>query len=419
MILPNNGKVIVFDDQHKDVESLLKALSKERIPYLYYQDELGLDLPDLPVENVRLVILDLELVSNNPTPHNIIAAIGKRLQTVLTRNTTYILIYWSEKEGKYRENLETAFANGLKEYKPVLIKSLSKVAAKASDNPITYIRDGLREEMKMFNSMNAFLLWESCVNNAAGSITNNLTNIFEKNADWDKNFSNLLYTLAKAQSGTEIVKALSDKEKLTTAFEIVNSTLIETIENAFQSKFGEITITEIKEGGQGIQPTEKIKLNTSIHLLKSDSLNHYFSGNLYLKALSEISTDILKHNFKDSKLEEINKADPQLVCLDVTPSCDYSQRKNYSRILYGVKVSGAFSKSDLRDEDSRYKLCPIMEFDSTSYIILDYRHFKTFTKVEFDLAFLEKPKYRLRNTLLFDIQAQLSNHINRPGIVTV
>jgi len=419
MILPNNGKVIVFDDQHKDVETLLKALSKERIPYLYYQDELGLDLPDLPVENVRLVILDLELVSNNPTPHNIIAAIGKRLQTVLTKNTTYILIYWSAKEGKYRENLETAFSSGLKEYRPVLIKSLNKAQAKASDNPITYIRDGLREEMRQFNSMNAFLLWESCVNNAAGTITNNLTNIFEKNSDWDKNFSNLLFTLSKAQAGTEIVKALTDKEKLTTSFEIVNSTLIENIEYGYQAKLGAITISEIKEGGQGIQPVEKIKLNTSIHLLKSDSLNHYFSGNVYLKELSVIGADILKHNFKEGKLQEINNANPQLVCLDITPSCDYSQRKNYSRILYGVKVGGAFSKSDLRDEDSRYKLCPIMEFNSASYIILDYRHFKTFSKADFELEFPDKPKYRLRNNLLFDIQAQLSNHINRPGIVTV
>lgn len=419
MILPNNGKVVVFDDQHKDVETLLKALSKEKIPYLYYQDELGLDLPDAPVENIRLVILDLELVSNNPTPRNIIAAIGKRLQTVLSRNTTYLLIYWSEKEGKYKENLENAFNNGLKEYKPALIKSLSKVAARASENPITYIRDNLREEMKLFNSMNAFLLWESCVNNAAGAITNNLTNIFAKNADWDKNFCNLLFTLARAQAGTEIVKTLDDKERLTTAFEIINSTLTENIENGFLSKLGEIAINNIKEGGQGVQPDEKIKINTSIHLLKSNSLTHHFSGNLYIKDISEIASDIIKHNFKEVKLAEINAANPKLICLDITPSCDYSQRKNYTRILYGVKVSGAFSKSDLRDGDSRYKLTPVMEFDSKSYILFDYRHFKTFSKADFDAAFTVRPEYRLRSNLLLDIQAQLSNHINRPGIVTV
>lgn len=419
MILPNNGKVVVFDDRHKDVETLLRALSKERIPYLYYQDELGLDLPEMPIENVRLVILDLELVSNNLTSHNIIGAIGKRLKTVLTKNTSYVLIYWSEKEGKYKESLERAFNDGLKEYKPILIKSLSKVAAKVSDNPINYIREGLRDEMKLFNSLNAFLLWESCVNNAAGIITNNLTNIFAKSTEWDKNFCNLLYTLSKSQAGTETVKSLSNREKLASAFEIINSTLIDTLETNFQSKLGEIIVNEIKEGGQGIQPNEKIKLNTSIHLIKSDSLNHYFTGNLYLKILSEIGQNIIKHNFKESKLEEINKSNPRLVCLDITPTCDYSQRKNYTRILYGVIVRGEFSKSDLREEDSRYKLCPIMEFDSSSYFILDYRHFKTFSKVEFDIEFTEKPKYRLRNNLLLDIQAQLSNHINRPGIVTI
>lgn len=418
MILPNNGKVVVFDDQHKDVETLLKALSKEKIPYLYYQDELGLDLPDTPVENIRLVLLDLELVSNNPTPHNIIAAIGRRLQTVLSKNTTYLLIYWSEKEDKYKENLEDAFNNRLKDYKPVLIKSLSKVAAKTSENPITYIRDNLREEMKLYNSMNAFLLWESCVNNAAGTITNNFTNIFQKNTDWDKDFCNLLFTLAKAQAGTEIVNSLNDNEKLTSAFELINSTLTANIENVFLSKLGEISINNVKEGGHGVKPDEKLKINTSIHLLKSSTLTHYFSGNLYIKDTSNISIDIIKHNFKDSKLAEINAANPKLICLDITPSCDYSQRKNYTRILYGVKVAGIF-KDDLQNKDSRYKLTPIMEFDSRSYILFDFRHFKTFLKEEFDILFPERPEYRLRKNLLLDIQAQLSNHINRPGIVTV
>ncbi|MBS1636171.1 MAG: hypothetical protein JST26_09660 [Bacteroidetes bacterium] len=418
MILPNNGKVVVFDDQHKDVETLLKALSREKIPYLYYQDELGLDLPDTPVENIRLVILDLELVNNNPTPHNIIAAIGQRLKTVLTPKTTYILIYWSLKQDVYRKDLENAFENGLKNYKPVLMLSLDKAMANSKESIADYIRDSLREEMAHYNSLNAFLLWESCVNNAAGTITNNLTNIFQKNSDWDKNFCNLLFTLAKAQAGTEIVKALNDKERLTSAFEIINSTLTENIENGFLSKLGEITINNIKEGGHGVQPDEKIKINTSIHLLKSSSLTHYFSGNLYIKDTSEISTDIIKHNFKESKLADINAANPKLICLDITPSCDYSQRKNYTRILYGVKVAGTFN-DDLQNKDSRYKLAPVMEFDSKSYILFDYRHFKTFPKAEFDALFTERPEYRLRNNLLLDIQAQLSNHINRPGIVTV
>lgn len=419
MILPKNGKVIVFDDQHKDVEILLKILSKERIPYLYYQDELGTDLPDFPVENVRLVILDLELVSNNLTSHNIIAAIGQRLKRVLTKNTSYILIYWSEKEGKYRSDLENAFNSGLKEYKPIIIKSLSKTEAKVNSNPINFIRESLSDEMKLYNSMNAFLLWESCANNASGTITNSLINIFLDCSDWDKNFCNLLFTLSRAEVGTDIIKSLTDKEKLTTAFEIINSTLIDTIENNFQKELEKITISEIKELEQKIQPEEKIKLNTSINLIKSESLNHYFSGNLYIKPLSDVGKDIIAHNFQLTKLEDINNSTPKLICLDITPSCDYSQRKDYTRILYGVIVSGIFSKSDLKSEDSRYRLCPIMELETSSYLIFDYRHFESFSHVNFEAKFEEKPKYRLRKNILLDIQAQLSNHINRPGFVTI
>ena len=75
MVLPTNGKVVVFDDKYEEVKALLTALSKQKIPYFYFYEEDGSDLPDTQIENVRLVFLDLLLVNDNSAKEeNIISA---------------------------------------------------------------------------------------------------------------------------------------------------------------------------------------------------------------------------------------------------------------------------------------------------------------------------------------------------------
>lgn len=418
MIFPNNGKVVIFDDKYPDIASLIKALSKEKVPFLYYQDEGGEDLPSAPIENIRLVFLDLELVANNPEPHRIVSTIAARLRRTIVPKTVYVLIYWSTKEDKYKDVLEKAFEERLKDYKPILKLSLNKSEANAHDNPVRYITEALHKEMHQFSSLNAFMLWESSVNNAAGSITNNLTSVFEHDKDWDKNTYNLLFKIAKAQAGRDTIPQLDNKNRLTTAFELINGGLIDNVEKRFDQNFSLVTINEIKEGGRPMDEREIINLNTKLHLV-SGSLNHFYAGNVYIKNLNGIGREIIKKNIKDSKIKDLVEEQTKLVCLDITPSCDYSQWKNYSRVLFGLKFHHVINSKALKDGEFLYRLCPVMDIDGPSYIILDYRYLKSFSKEEFKWHFPDPPKFRLRNGLLLDIQAQFSHHINRPGIVTV
>lgn len=418
MILPDNGKVAVFDDKITEIQGFLKTLSKNRIPYLYYQDELGGDLPTEPIKNIRLVILDLELVTDNLSPSNIVSAIGSRLKKVLAPNTAYFLIYWSEKEEEYRKYFEATFENGLKDYKPLLMKSMNKIEALKSDDPVDYIQNNLLKEFGEISSMHSFLLWESCVNNASGSLTNHLTGIFKKDSYWDKNFKNLLYTLSKSKVGKDLVNDLNDKNRLTSAFEFINTTLVETIESEYNNRINEIEITGIDQGGSGINEEEKIKLNTSFHLIKAPDLQHFISGNIYFKDIDTRGEEMLKFNFKEAQLSEIKKKDPKLVCLDITPTCDYSQRKNFTRVLFGISVDKLF-RNEIKNGESKYKNCPVFDIGVQNILLFDYRHFTTYTKDEFENEFKQKPSFRIRNSLLLDIQAHVSNHINRPGVVTI
>jgi hypothetical protein len=372
MILPNNGKVVVFDDQPKDIESLLKALSTTGIPFLYYQDELGDDLPENPIENIRLVFLDLELVVNGTTPHNIISPIAARLKRVLTKNNTYILVYWSTKEEKYRQTLEKAFNTTLIDYKPIMILSLNKAAAKEAPNAADYVKNALKDEMQDFSSLNAFMLWESAVNNAAGKITNGFTSIYAKDRNWDEKNHALLYSLAKAQAGDDSVRGLDNNGKLVAAFDLINCNLIDTVEDIFTSGLDSITLHEIVSGNPNTSIAEKSKINTSLHVNASTSFKHFYSGNLYLRDMDGTGREIIQKNVNANRINDLMKENTKVVCLDVTPSCDYSADKNYSRMLYGIIIDGQkFSKNDIKNSQFLYRQCPIMQIDRLSYLFFE------------------------------------------------
>lgn len=417
MFLPNNGKVVVFDDKQKDIESLLKALSKSKIPFFYYQDEGGSDLPESPIDNIRLVFLDLELVVNNPNEHNIIAPIAGRLRSVISKNNMYVLVYWSTKEDTYRETLENAFANGLKDYKPMVILSLNKSRANSSNDPVEYITNELKEKVKDVSSINAFMLWESAVNDAAGLITNEMSSFVNKN-NWDKGMYGLLFRLSKAQAGVHALEDQSNNSKLNLAFEVINNSLVETSERIFNERLALVEIGNIKEGGRELTADEKIKLNTRLHILSNENLQHFYSGNLYIEPINAVGREIILRNYSKDIYNKLNESNAKLICLDITPSCDYAQRKHYTRMLFGVMIEGKHSTAILGG-DNKYKQIPIIEISGESHLIFDYRTLRSFSREEFLNKFKTRPRYRLRSSILLDIQAQLSNHINRPGIVTI
>jgi hypothetical protein len=419
MILPNNGKVVVFDDKIDDVSNLLSILSKEKIPYLYYHDEYGEDLPDMPVENVRLVFLDLELVTNNPSSKNIIGPIAQRLKQVLTPNNLYILIYWSTKEDKYRSELEQEFEAGLLSYKPLKILSLNK--AQAKDEGLAYIRAELIKEIKLFSALNAFMLWESAVNNASGDITNHICSIFEKNASWDVNMHGMIYQLAKAQAGKDAIVSLDKFQMLELAIDVINTNLIESVEKKFHSLSNTIPLEDIVKPKTEMSDEERMKLNTKIHLLSTDtSFRHFYNGNLYIMELNGLGREIIKRNIKEAVAKTLKPENTKLICVDLTPACDYSQIKNYSRMAYGLMLSKDILRNKhLNGGDYRYDSCPVLKFDDYSYILIDFRCVRSFTQEEFLYKFPNEPRFRLRSNLILDIEAQLANHINRPGIITV
>ena len=106
----------------------------------------------------------------------------------------------------------------------------------------------------------------------------------------------------------------------------------------------------------------------------------------------------------------------EYVYLEVSPVCDYAQDKWIAcRLLSGILWPLKYKKK-VKQADYIYK-SPVIEFkNKLFYLVFDFR---SFTSVRISVLKTVKPIFRIRKSLLVDIQCRLSRHINRPGVVSI
>ncbi|MDN3676860.1 hypothetical protein QWY90_06000 [Flavobacterium paronense] len=467
MILPTNGKVVVFDDKYEEVKALLTALSKQKIPYFYFYEEDGSDLPDTQIENVRLVFLDLLLVNdNNAKEENIISAISARLTKVLEPNSNYILVYWSTKEDKYGHAIKIAFEDRLSNYKPILTISLDKVKAKTEEDPIAFIIDNIHQNAEDFKVLKVFSFWENIVNNSSGELINNFINFIDKDKKWDDVAKYLLYKLAYAYGGKETL-ALNEIDKIKNSFYTLNHSFIDTLENNIsKSLFGkdkEFKEVISTEGDDSFKTIVNKKL-----LIAEDSFNGDLPGTFFLVDneiqeqfdLIQFTLDKVKQNQKipseqredviakaqQKAVKDIDKVKIRQVALksnynnivnsllrdenrglrseivessvkielNVSPICDYAQQKMpCCRILPGLLI-----KKDYPIEKGNafnYISDAIINFDGIDYLLVF--DFKYLYSIQNSTSKKRQSNFKLRQQLLADIQVKLGSHINRAGVL--
>jgi len=424
MIFPNNGKVAIIDDQPDEIKYLLLALTKERMPFLFFSDREGVDLPEIdkPLENIRLLFLDLDLgLSNGTDPKTKVRFVQERIIRIIKPKTPYVLVIWSNHEDQLYQYLENEFNNGFSDYKPVFKCSLDKTQIK---NPkadiVAIIRENLKTVLKPFESFNAFLLWEALVNKSSGDVVNSFVRIFEIDEHWDLKTRAFFHKIAAASAG-DAISDLKDHSKLRLALEAINSALIDFVEKEISSQVGNLNLEITSRGSGSITPKNLISINTKLHVLKSHKLNHYHPGNIYLTEMVDEKTveEIIVASFNKENVKEVLADEIKRVWIDLTPSCDYSQRKGYVRLLTGILLKGAHRGKIKTPQAFIYKESPVFELlDGEYFLLFDFRYSKSF-KVETIEKIFERPTYRMRSSFVNDLQAQWSNHINRPGLLTI
>jgi hypothetical protein len=472
MILPDNGKIVIIDDVPGEVEQLMSALTKEKMPSLFFHDQGELDLPDEPIKNVRLVFLDLDLGIGGNDPKQKIRIIQQRLTRILIERTPYVLIIWSNHEDRYKEFLLQEFEGDFKLYKPVAHCSLDKSILKQNEiNIIDGIRESLKKQLVSFKSFNAFLIWESIVNDASGKMTNEIASLYPPDNDWDSKTKFILYKLAHAYSG-KAVNGFDTVRQLKNALYTLTQTFTDYIENSIDTRLNNEFENLVSNSAHNI---ENVTVLINKLLLISESNDKVTQpGNVFfpfpgfdralkeneewffsrMKTIPNIPAEKQEAAIKSTKLkyehnkelisEKLRKWKSNFneivvsalvkpvyeneaikkeildnfygIELNITPLCDYAQEKaKMFRILPGAILKSQFRK--FINIYSAYTYISDADFifeGEGCFLYFDLRFLYSLDIEEMQGRFVH---FRLKHQILSDIQVKLGSHINRAGVI--
>jgi len=429
MILPNNGRIVIIDDNINEAQPLINILSKRRIPFNYYSGTRATDFPDDPNENkFRVLFLDLNIFELNKDAKTVISSIDAILKKIIPDNPNpYLLIIWSKQNAEYQKALEEHFTHNIPHKIPAKIIFLQK------SNYFDYI-DGQwvpqagcvqKIETDLFGNLgNISLLanliaWENLVHKMSGETISEFSSFYPINPTWDKNSKAIIYRLAKAIVGNDDIAALNDEQKLAKAFISINSFLSDKVENEVEGLvLG--NIAAVNDNNIAIPSSITSLINSKLHITtKNLSINKFEQGNIYFLPNQDslIERVIWQKKFK-ARRDVLIDSIPQLLQLDITPVCDYSQNKEYVRTIFGVMLNAEFY-TDCKGSEQYYYQTPTFQINGQEkFILFDFRYLKTISKNDITQRNVV-PVMKLRKEICTDIQSQLSNQVNRPGISNV
>jgi len=272
--LPENGSVLIIDENIDEAMPLIKLLSKQGIASVYLSGKES-EMPEKPFTKIRLAFIDIQLYG--PTdPESHAQTIIRILDTVIPENNgPYIAIIWTTTSQTnvdvLTEKLKSA-DNGpvavfplskslyfqrtmddsrydrlLEQIDPILEtrfeqEDLDAIKALVRDNidpetkmvfmddGLTKITDELREKLEKYDTFHLFTFWENIINKASGEIVSNFSKLYPTDDYWQDNLKTGIFRLAHAQLGKNIISA-DIYSIISNALKTLNQMFVETIEN--------------------------------------------------------------------------------------------------------------------------------------------------------------------------------------------
>lgn len=313
MEFPKNGSVVIVDDQIKDVEELMVALSKQNVPTYYFSGKHKYLHREL--NNIKVIFLDINFehgtASNTTTTvDNLVNIVAK----LINENANdYIIVTWSTVTQSYdhllKERLQKAYENKEKYTNhpemmvhrlPKHIFSINKSDMKTGggDFDLNKINSAINDLMPQNDIMKLTTHWENNVLESAKNVLNNFSNI----ANNDNEHKEIYALFADAISKTE---SLSKDNIINPALAPLSALLADqiasSVNNGLLQGVGQelvVALQKIKRQKDKILSIDKVsKINKFYHIDTGISCNT-FPGTVYDYRKMEVPK---KNNVKDKK----------------------------------------------------------------------------------------------------------------------
>ncbi len=407
MLISESGRIVVVDDKREEVATILDALGKEGIPYIYFDGTLE-NLPKEPLKGIRFVFLDIELqgmkAQQDKTKASGVVAVLKKVISV--ENGPYAIGFWTAHQEVIPLILENCEQQRIS---PVVWVDVEKLEG------VQGVIDRIEDKLKTISAFQVYVEWENTVNNASKEFVLGFSTLVNRGSNWSKDTAALFYSLYKAF--VEKKELSREEDKFKCACHLMNRSFLDTLENITRR---DLTIPAgFKLENTGISNDVQSKLNTSLYLTSNVAGRHY-PGNVYIHNDSTQKELLIQDLFINGQAP----SECELCMVIITPECDLAQNKVIKikgpgstvhpmhRVLLGLKIP--YDQNDkLRGKrDSEYHIGPVWFGGKSNIVIL---HFGTIS-FQLENKIIGDPIFSLQRDLLFDIMSKAANHINRFGI---
>jgi hypothetical protein len=403
MILPRNGRIVIIDDKtDEEAMPLLKALYKNGFSAMYFSGNQS-ELPTSPFDDVRVIFLDMELVQGSD--ENKAATTAKVLSSIVDTSISnvYLLIIWA-----IHDELLDLFWRYIRENATIkcdfITVMLDKKECRANGFAIPTIESEIRDKLRDKNSYRFIIDWENIIFRSAYDVINDILSLIDVPSDTEEQPLGILKQLAIAFAGKTISQ--DDNAQIEkNAMLALNGTFTDSLEN----NIVRLENTGISFEGITVVPEVGVISKINSKLLLDQNNTTAKPGCIY----GHTENDDIQEYFKINHGN--NPSEIEKVFCEVSPTCDYAQRKwKCHRILYGLKVQAGAAK--LEKADYLYKT-DIFDIDGQAVkFIFDLRKLKSKNLGELDLL---KPLCTFRHDLLVVIQHKIASHCSRPGMLSL
>lgn len=455
-MIPLNGRIAIVDDKIDQASPLMRVFAKNNIPYIYYEGTNPDYFPEKLENDIRILFLDLNLLDGRDNqPKEIRSTLFAAISHIISPNNyPYLLILWSRQEKKYRGLLEDLFKNDLKECSPIAILDWIKsdffpnFSDEEENKEDEYkILDELKKVLVSLPAYSCLMQWENCVHNSADTTIQDIFHDYHSHDNWQNNANCILDMFAKSYL-EQHYRAVSVEEKAKASLFFLNDVYYDTLESIVANSRIENAVELQYEVDECLMSDIKSKVNNYLLMSKSQTqINHpgciFTSSDNSVECVrcskailndslmtEDIRNQVIEqfHDMRSQEAKELyNKKMKErreailsaaVPCgVVVTPACDYAQNKaKYDRIVMGLIIDSCYK--DLIDTKSEaIYVSPV--FDEGLHervLLLNYRYFYTQNLSKVNGI---KQLYRIRNSILSEIQSKLARHINRQGIMNL
>lgn len=436
------ARAVVIDEDRDEALHLLQALGCAGIGAIYFSGDNPDLLPKTPLDGIRVVFLDLKLINQPEAKHFIPHAVAVLKTCVALKPRTTGIICWSKHSDEIAALKQELLSQEITPAFLLALESKADLSAKGVSG-IKEVITQLDQQLSKNLGHRMLVDWEEVSHAATTEATGRLLTLSKDDGD----LLRLLAAIANAVADEAPTSSKHTLHALCAGLASLHADAVEDAIGTIADQSGNAVHDVVKQLNQepqtdadreaqkklSLDANQRAHLNSVLLTMSSDTLR---PGNVYL-AESTYSRDDQKDEFKKTfALDVFGKKDlpaqiaqaSKIVGVELTPACDHAAQKTATaRMVLGLLIqlnADLANKAKLPATSRLFakEIEPIQlqlsgdANDQTYKLVVSARHLKTKSLAELKK---EKPLFRLRASVVADIQAWFASHAARPGYVSL